>query len=118
MAIRSRDSLRRDQQQLLAEYRRLRAPRDLVVQLPTPGSTTTVFLYGRVDQVVASDPTYGPHLVVAPQDVSGTPPVFSDSTAATVRCYPAPNHVVGDYTVNEKVKILAVRGAFIADKSA
>jgi len=68
--------------------------------------------------VVASDPTYGPHLVVAPQTVSGTPPVFTDAVTAEVRCYPPPNHVVGDYSVNEQVKILAVRGAYIADKSA
>ena len=118
MAIRTRDALRRDQQQLLGEYRRLRQRGGSVAQLPTPGSSTTVFLYGRVSQVVSSDPTYGPHLVVVPQDVAGTPPVFADSTAASLRCYPPPNHVVGDYSVNEQVKVLAVRGAFIADKSA
>ncbi len=118
MPIRTRDALRRDQQHLLAEYRRQRRRRDSVIQLPTPGTATTVFLYGRIDQVVASDPDHGPHLMVTPQEVSGTPPVFADSTAATIRCYAAPNHGVGDYGVNEMVKVLAVRGAFIADKSA
>ncbi len=118
MPVRSREQLRRDQHQLLAEYRRLRRQRESVAQLPTHGAVASVVLYGRVTQVVSSDPTFGAHLVVAPQDVSGTPPVFSDSTAASVRCYPAPNHVVGDYTVNEKIKVLTVRGAFIADKSA
>ena len=118
MGIRTREQLHRDQEQLLAEHRRLTRQPRAVAQLPSDGSGVAVTVYGRVDQVVSSDPTYGAHLVVAPQQASGTPPVFSDSTAASVRCYPAPNHVVGDYTVNEMIKILALRGAFIADKSA
>lgn len=121
MAIRTREELRRDQQQLLSEYRRLRsaAPAGSSIgQLPTPGSPLAVLLFGRVSQIVNSDPTYGAHLIVVPQDVSGTPPTFSDSPAAAIRCYPPPNHAVGEYSLNEKVNVLTLRGAFIADKLA
>jgi len=119
MVVRSLDVLKREQERWLMEYRARRAAAEELVQLPGgTASTAAVASYGRVTSVVSADPEYGAHLVVAPQQFTGVPPSLSDSTAASLRCYPAPNHTVNDYSVNEYVKILAVRGAFIADKSA
>ncbi len=118
MSVRSLDILRREQERLLAQYRARRRTAEQVVQLPTAGPAAVVTSYGRVTSVVSSDPTYGAHLVVAPQQFTGMPPSISDSSAASLRCYAAPNRTVSDYSVNEYVKVLAAKGAFIADKSA
>jgi hypothetical protein len=88
-----------------------------VGQWPTSGGYMGAGVWGRVTEVVSSDPQYGAHLVVQPQRFTGVPPVVQDAEAAAVRCYPAPNRAVGDYAVDEYVKVTAARGAFVADKS-
>ena len=116
--IRSMETLRRDQSAILSAYRDEQVVRDSVAILPRPGTMTASVLYGRVNSIVTSDPTYGPHLIVVRQDWSGTPPTVSDATGATVRCYPTPNNTVSSYSVNEYVRITAARGAMLAEKLA
>ena len=117
MAVRAREILRRDQAELLLQYRLGRAAGHDVAQLPGPAVQGMVVVWGRASQVITADPDYGAHLVVAPQGFTGTPPTAGDSGAASMRCYPAPNHTVTDYSVDEYVKVLPARGAFVADKS-
>ena len=119
MAIRSREQRQEDAERILAEYRaRLSGSAGEDREEPSPAMPTSVL--GKVTQVVNSDPTYGPHLVVQPQEYTGTPPVPADSIANTVRCYPTPNHVVADYVVDEfvSIQILAQSDAYVAVKLA
>jgi len=90
----------------------------MVAVMPRPIGLVAPGVYGRVDSVVSSDPDYGPHLVVVRQEWSGTPPTVSDSSALSVRCYPTPNRVVGDYSVDDYVRIIAARGAMVAEALA
>ena len=119
MPIRSRKQLQLDQAEVLAEYRRARSEAaDELGQMPVSGGSAAAGAWGRVSEVVTSDANYGPHLAVQPQAFSGLPRVASDAPVAAVRCYPVPDRVVGDYAVDEYVKIISARGALIADKSA
>jgi hypothetical protein len=103
---------------LLEQYRQERERSIDVGQLPTAGGHAEQGLWGRVSAVVESDPDHGAHLMVKPQRFDGTPPAAQDAAVAAMRCYPAPNHSVTDYAVDEYVKVVAARGAFVADKSA
>ncbi len=117
MAIRSREQRQEDAERILAEYRaRLSGSAGEDREEPSPTMPASVL--GKITQVVRSDPTYGPHLVVQPQEYTGTPPSASDSIANTIRCYPTPNHVVADYAVNEfvSIQILAQSDAYVAAK--
>lgn len=113
--IRTPENLRRDQAEILSSYRQQIASQGTAAVLPQPGGIVTPDVYGRVDTVVTSDPDYGPHLVVVRQEWSGTPPTVSDSSAPSVRCYPTPNNVVTDYSVNDYVRIIAARGAMVGE---
>ncbi len=115
---RSAESLRRDQAEVLTGYRGERARAREVAVLPRPGGAMAAVAYGRVSAVVASDPTYGPHLVVVRQVFSGTPPTASDGESEPMRCYPTPNRTVADYAVGDKVRIAAARGAMVAEALA
>ncbi len=112
---RSAEVLRRDQAEILRAYRGERARAGEVAVLPRPGGAGAAVIYGRVSEVVPSDPTYGPHLMVVRQVWSGVPPQISDGEAA-VRCYPTPNRTVSDYAVNDYVRIAAMRGAMVAER--
>ncbi len=117
MAIRSRQQRQEDAERILTDYlTSTRGGAGEDEQEPSPAMPTSVL--GKVTQVVGSDPTYGPHLVVQPQQYTGTPPAASDSVANTARCYPTPNHVVGDYAVDEfvSIQILAESDAYVAVK--
>jgi len=119
MAIRSRKQRKEDAERILAEYReRLSGSAGDEREEPSPAMPTSVL--GKITQVVGSDATYGPHLVVQPQEYTGTPPAAADSIANTLRCYPTPNHAVGDYAVNEyvSIQILAQSDAYVAVKLA
>ncbi len=119
MAIRSREQRQEDAERILAEYRvRLSGSADEDREEPSLAMPTSVL--GKITQVVGSDPTYGPHLVVQPQEYTGAPPSASDSIANALRCYPTSNHVVGDYAVNEfvSIQILAQSDAYVAAKLA
>ena len=119
MAIRSRGQRKEGAERIRAEYRaRLRGSAGEDREEPSLAMPTSVL--GKITQVVGSDPTYGPHLVVQPLEYTGTPPSASDSIANTVRCYPTPNHVVGDYAVDEfiSIQILAQSDAYVAAKLA
>ena len=43
---------------------------------------------------------------------------YSDGDGPAVLCYPTPNHVVGDYSVDEYVRVVAARGARLAETLA
>jgi len=116
--MRSGQQLYEDQMALLERYRREQEQLADVGQLPTSGGHVGPGVWGQVSEVVGSDPQYGAHLVVQPQKFVGIPPVAQDAEAAVVRCYPAPGRTVSDYAVDEYVKVMAARGAFVADKSA
>ena len=117
MAIRSRQQRQEDAERILTDYlASTKGGAGEDEQEPSPAMPTSVL--GKVTQVVGSDPTYGPHLVVQPQQYTATPPSASDSVANTARCYPTPNHVVGDYAVDEyvSIQILAESDAYVAVK--
>ncbi len=116
--IRSLETLRRDQTEILSSWRAEERIQSEVAQLPRPGGVIAPAIYGRVSSVVTSDPTYGPHLMVMRQQWSGTPPTVSDASTPEVRCYPAPNHTVSDYAVNDYVRITAAHGAMVAETLA
>ncbi len=121
MAVRTLTKLKEDQGALLSAHRsRLTGNvAGEVLQLGgSPEGRPTVSVIAKVSTVVAGDPTYGPHLVVQIQEFSGTPPVASAASIADLRAYPTPGRVVGDYSVNEYVSLLTVRGALLAAKSA
>ena len=113
--LRSLNDLQRAQAAILADYRdRTSEPASLAV-LPRPGIALAHGVYGRVDAVVTSDPDYGAHLLVVRRQWTGTPPTAENSQAASIRCYPLPNHTVDNYSVNEYVRIVAAHGAMIAE---
>jgi hypothetical protein len=116
--IRTIRDLQQDQSEIMSQYRQEQSLPDSVAMLPRPGGLTAVSVFGRVSQVVSSDPDYGPHLLIKRQQWTGTPPVVSDSSVPDVRCYPTPNNMVGDYAVDEYVMILIANGAMVAGKMA
>ncbi len=117
MATRSTEELRRDQTALLEAYRQ---------RLGAPGAGDTASVtspqaalpWGRVTQVVTSDPDYGPHLMVQGQIYTGSPPAPADAPAAPLRCYPAPGKTAGDYSTNDYVRLTPTAGAVIAEPVA
>ena len=116
--IRSTETLRRDQAEIMSSFRQETSRSGSVAALPRPGSGLSLVVFGRVSAVVTSDPVYGPHLMVVRQQWSGTPPTVSDSLVPAVRCYPTPNHAVTDYAVNDYVRIAASHGALVAEALA
>ena len=116
--IRSLQTLRRDQTGIMDAYRQEQTLQGSVAVLPRPGGVIAPAVYGRVDSVVTSDPTYGAHLMVVRQKFTGTPPAVSDISGATVRCYPTPNRTVSDYQVDDYVRVAPGRGAMIAEPLA
>ncbi len=119
MAIRSREQRQEDAERILSEYRaRFSGSTDENREEPSPAMPTSVL--GKITLVVSSDATYGPHLVVQPQEYTGAPPATTNSIANTLRCYPTPNRVVADYAVNEfvSIQILAQSDAYVAAKLA
>ena len=115
---RSAGSHRRDQAEILTSYRSEQGRPVEVAVLPRPGGATAAVAYGRVSAVVASDPTYGPHLMVVRQVWTGTPPTVADAEGEPIRCYPTPNLAVADYAVGDYVRIAAARGARVAEALA
>jgi len=116
--VRSAETLRRDQAAILESYREELSPPLPLAERAGSVLPTVAVVYGRVSSVVTTDPTYGPHLMVVRQVWSGVPPTVSDGDAVAVRCYPTPNHVVGDYSVNDYVRVVSARGALLAELPA
>lgn len=116
--IRSLETLQQDQAALMAAYREECAPRPAIATLPAAGASTPATAYGRVLAVIASDPDYGPHLLVARQTCAGTPPTLTDAATAPLRCYPTPNHTITDYATNEIIRIAPAHGAIFAERLA
>lgn len=111
--IRSHQVLRVEQSEVLAAHREARA---LAVATQFGGARPAGGVaYGRVTEVVLSDATYGPHLQVVRQVCTGEPPVFSDSDADAVRCYPPPSGSVADYSVDQYVRMVAIPGSMVAE---
>jgi len=113
--IRTVEALRREQAEILAALREDQARQGTVAVLPRPGGAIATAVYGRVSEIVSSDPIYGPHLLVVRQAWSGVPPTVSDTEGEPVRCYPTPNLTLDDYGVNDYVRIVAARGAMVAE---
>ncbi len=116
--MRRLDALRRDQRDVLESYRQEGQRPDSVALLPRPGGVLAPVVYGRVTEVVGSDPTHGPHVRVVRQRWTGRPPVRSDVEGTAVRCYPTPNRTVADYSVGDFVRLVAARGAMVAEALA
>jgi len=117
--VRRRAELAKLQGRVLESYRRARLGRAESIADGGLAGLIGSAAYGRVTQVVGSDPTYGPHLVAALQRFSGTPPSPADASgAAAIRCYPTPGRSVGQYAVNEMVRLCAAAGAMLAEKLA
>lgn len=116
--LRSIDRLQQDQAKVLASYRDAAAGSDVVAALPRPGGVTAVTVYARVAQVVTSDATHGPHLLVVRQGWTGTPPAPNDASSEVTRCYPTPNHVVTDYAENEVVRLAVAHSGLLAERLA
>ncbi len=114
MSVRSKEQLRHCQAELLAEYRAARTHGGRVSATGT--MATTGYRIGKITSVVASDETYGAHLVVKPQVFSGQPPSSSNSSSPTRIVYPTPNLAVGDYSVDEYVALWIATGAEFAVK--
>jgi hypothetical protein len=117
MAARSAEELRRDQMALLEAYRQRLGSSGAgdTASVTSPGAALP---WGQVTQVVTSDPDYGPHLMVQGQIYTGSPPAPADAPAAPLRCYPAPGKAVGDYSVNDYVRLAPTAGAVIAEQIA
>ncbi len=124
MAIRSLGKLKEDQSALLASYRAsaVSGPASVgsaLLQLAgSPEGRPTLAVIAKVTSLVLFHPDYGSHLVVQIQEFSGAPPAPSDAAIDELRAYPTPNRAVSDYTVNEYVLVLTVRGALLAAKLA
>lgn len=113
--IRPAETLKRDQSDILASYRDEKGAVAAPTTLPRPGLASTLGVYGRVSSVVVSDETYGPHLLIARQQWTGTPPTASDAPTPEIVCYPGPNHEIGDYSTGDYVRIVVAHGAMIAE---
>lgn len=100
----------------MASYRDERSSRSFVAQLPKAGSSVPFVVYARVTTVVTSSYEYGPHLVVMRQRWSAFPPTGSDSGSAPERCYPSPGRAVGDYAVDEIIRLVVAHGAVFGEK--
>jgi hypothetical protein len=114
MNVRRLSELKRTQAQMLEG---LRADRALAFEAAGDSfdfAMSSGLAVGRVDSVVASDPEFGPHLIVAKQRVTGVPPSFADDTIASQTYYPAPGKVVDDYFADEFVLCCLMDGARIA----
>ena len=118
MSVRGLETLRTDQDTLMAQYRAERGAAN--PEAGTGGAVAeavaTILAVGKVTAVVESDPDYGAYLVVQIQEFAGAPPQASDASIAEVRAYPTPNRVVTDYSVDEFVNVQTVRGALLAAK--
>lgn len=114
MAIRPLGTLKQDQSRLLESIKADRG-RAAEVVAGGGGADAAVFI-GRVDAVVASDPTLGPHLRVVLVHLAGSPPVASDATTTGQVYYPAPGRAVSEYAVGEQVAVVAASGARLALK--
>lgn len=114
MGIRGLEELRREQEAVLAAWRSRGASSSSRMGMSV--GMETLALVGKVTSVVASDPTYGAHVVVSAQQFTGAPPSAGAASRPTMRAYPTPNRVVGDYAVNEFVWLATVRGAVLAGK--
>jgi hypothetical protein len=114
MAVRPLEVLRREQAEMADRMRA--AAGESPPPAPLSERSDAVATVGRVAEVVASDAVYGAHLVVQPQVFSGAPATASDAATPTMRAYPTPNHVVGEYAVDEYVQLLTCRGAVVGLK--
>jgi len=115
MQVRTIGQLKETQARMLESYRQERSaatasPRDVTV---TGSSESAV---GRVEAFVTTDEDLGPHLKVALQQFSGSPPLPIDASGATQIYYPAPGRTAGDFAIDEYVKLFAASGVRFAAK--
>ena len=116
MRVRRIAELKRTQARMLEA---IRTGQDAIVGSPiteAPGGGMPVL--ARVASVVAEHSKQGPHLIVARQTSSGSPPAFTDDPVPDQVVYPGPGRAVADYAIGEFVLCLRVDGAFLALKLA
>jgi hypothetical protein len=114
MAVRPIQQLRREQQEMLDALREMEAEASTATVETPAESGEPIYRLARVTQVVTSDPTYGPHVRVVPQILSGTPPAPSDRDVSAGRAYPTPNRSVNDYSVDEYVAVWKIDAVWLA----
>jgi hypothetical protein len=114
MAVRPIAQLRREQQEMLDALREMETEASTATIETSPESGEPTYRLARVTQVVTSDPTYGPHLLVVPQILSGTPPTPSDRDVSAGRAYPTPNRSVSDYSADEYVAVWKIDAVWLA----
>jgi len=115
MRNRSVSELQRDQAKILDDYQSRLPARGAGSATAMP-TTRPALQWGRVIQVVTSDENFGPHLVVQAYVYTGSPPSPTPSVAAPFPCYPVPGKTVGDYAVDDYVRLTTVPGAVIAER--
>lgn len=109
------DELSSDQEAILNAYRAERAGGTTAEMRAGGFSAGGECAFGRVDEIVASDPVNGPHLLVVRQSWSGLPPEPADAAVGPVRCYPVPGRVVSDFSEDDLVHMVYVSGAILVE---
>lgn len=115
MLVRTIGTLKATQARILESYKQERNAAVALVDDLT-GAAVSRFAFGRVDEIVTSDEQFGPHLKVALQQFGGTPPTPTDANGATQVYYPAPGGWVGDYAIDEWVRLEFASGVRFAIK--
>lgn len=113
--MRSLQQLRTDQDRLRDHWRRSSPTAPQELRRLSGGPRPTSLRFGRVSSVVASDPTYGPHLMVACRHAGGTPPQWQESPEPSLRCYVAPGCQIVDYSPEAIVRLLFLEGIVVAE---
>jgi hypothetical protein len=116
--MRSLQRLLTDQQKLRETWQRSSPDTSPKVRRVERGTAGTIVRFGRVDSVVQSDPTYGPHLTVYYRHAVGIPPQWQDSTLQPIRCHIAPGRQIADYSTDQIVRVLFLEGIVVAEPLA
>ena len=113
--MRSLQQLLTDQDQLRNNWRRSSqiAPQELCRHGSGPPSSTVRF--GRVESVATSDPTHGPHLMVACLHATGEPPQWSEGPAPPLRCHIPPGRQITEYSSDQIVRLVFLESIAVAE---
>ena len=115
--MRSLDQLMQHQAELLAAWRS-RRPEGGAGGEPALGRPRPEVLWGKITAIVTADPQFGPHLMVQPQVVSGSPATTAPAAASVIRCFPPPGKVVAGYAVDEFIRLVPAAEAIFAERLA
>lgn len=115
MQVRTLGQLKATQSRMLELYKQDRSAANAA---PSDEPVAAAFesAVGRIDDIVTADETLGPHMKVALQQFAGSPPSPADASGATQVYYPVPGRSVGDFAIDEYVKLLVASGVRLAAK--